>query len=76
MAMVPMVGRPVDKRICVECEGEIDDEVHFLTACKKYKSIREDMLEKLCVRNLLATQLRDRELFIELMTTNDLDTLV
>ena len=70
----PMV--PVDKRLCVECEGEIDDEVHFLTVCKKYKSIRKDMLEQVCIGNPLVAQLRGRELFLELLTAQDLDTLV
>ena len=40
---------PVNKRICVECQGEFGDEVHFLTVCKKYKSIREDVLEKVLI---------------------------
>ena len=47
---------PVDKRIYVKCEGEFDDEVHFLTVCKKYISIREDMPEKVCISNALVTE--------------------
>ena len=67
---------PVDKEIYVKCEVEFDDEVHLLTVCKKYISIREDMSEKVCISNALVTQLRGRELFRELRTTNDFGTLV
>ena len=39
---------PVDQRLCKMCDtGEIEDEIHFVTTCNKFRQIRQNIFEKI-----------------------------
>ena len=36
---------PKDNRFCVYCEGEVEDELHFLLICPLYGDLREKYID-------------------------------
>ncbi len=37
---------PPDRRYCVHCKPQIEDEMHHLLHCKQYATARQEMLER------------------------------
>ena len=61
---------PMEKRLCNECKGQIDDEVHFLTECNKCDKLRKDIFDSLRASHPFTLRLDNKKTFIELMTSN------
>ena len=47
---------PREKRLCLQC-NEIEDEIHFLDTCKKYKEIRENFIKNIWKKNITKVML-------------------
>ena len=67
---------PVKDRVCTVCVDKVDDEVHFLTECKKHETSRNCMLKNIANIHPHIHHLNGKELFIELMTTTNIEILV
>lgn len=67
---------PPEQRFCSTCTNKIDDEVHFLTECKKYRTLRNQMLSS--VKPLISSisNLDSKVLFVVLMNTDSVEVLV
>ena len=58
------------KRLCNECKGQIDDEVHSLTECNKCDKLRKDLFDSLLASHPFTLRPDNKETFKELMTSN------
>jgi hypothetical protein len=67
---------PADQRYCNLCPSKIDDEIHFITNCCKFQTLRNQMFTLASERIPIFDQLNNREKFLEVMTTEDMDLLV
>ena len=42
------IPKPAEERICRQCSsGEVEDEVHFMFTCEKYRDLMSDFLSKI-----------------------------
>ena len=67
---------PMENRLCNEFKGQTDDEVHFLTECNKCDKLRKDTFDSLLASHPFILRHDNKETFIGLMTSNDLNVLV
>ena len=56
--------------------SKIDEEVQFLTECCKYVSLSKDMFDSVVLSNPAISMLGNKEMFIALLISNDLNVLV
>ena len=69
---------PATKRCCSLCNDRIDDEVHFLIECTKFRSLRNHMFPK--VHHLLPPSFNitfnNQDKFVYLLQTDDMEILI
>ena len=67
---------PVELRLCKQCDqGVVEDEIHFVIACKKYKLLRENMFN---IVNLMIPHfisMNDHEKFCMLLISQNVEVI-
>jgi hypothetical protein len=67
---------PPEERTCQNCQvDETEDEEHFLVKCSKYHHLREPLFQQISMRNIHFKSYDDRQKFMWLLTTENLDEL-
>ena len=65
---------PIEERLCLNCL-QIEDEVHFLTACTSYLNDRATLFERINEKHAHFENLNNIDKFIFLMTNKDAQIL-
>ena len=65
-----------DKRFCIFCKTEIEDEIHFVIKCKIYDHLRKPLIEE-CVNLKPNFQYyTERQKFVFILTNDYLQTML
>jgi hypothetical protein len=68
---------PAHQRICSKCDlNVVDDEIHFITECSKYQTIRENMFQAIIPILPDLREVSNEEKFVQLMTSEDMTVLL
>ena len=65
----PMI--PVDQRLCTTCVNEIDDEIHFVTKCSKYSTLRKNLFSTVSTSVPSFCNMGEKEKFVTIMRSED-----
>lgn len=66
----------VDKRLCTLCNnGDVEDEIHFVTVCNKYDSLRNIFYNAINDKNLYFANMQHKDKFSWLMCNEDVTIL-
>ena len=69
-------GIPPHQRLCEQCDsGEVEDEIHFLLCCSKFREERQQLFKTISQSCNNFLQLNPREKFYWLMTCEDVSVL-
>jgi hypothetical protein len=69
-------GIPPHQRLCEQCDsGEVEDEIHFLLCCSKFREERQQLFKTISQSCNNFLQLNPRENFYWLMTCEDVSVL-
>ena len=69
-------GIPPHQRLCEQCDsGEVEDEIHFLLCCSKFREERQQLFKTISQSCSNFLQLNPREKFYWLMTCEDVSVL-
>ena len=69
-------GIPPHQRLCEQCDsGEVEDEIHFLLCCSKFREERQQLFKTISQSCNNFLQLNPREKYYWLMTCEDVSVL-
>ena len=61
----------IDERQCPKCNNEIEDEIHFISSCALFDTVRKKFIQEIVETDQTFSQLNDEEFFTKLITNNN-----
>ena len=58
----------INERLCPKCNNEIEDEIHFISSCPLFDTVRKKFIQEIIETDQTFSQLNDEEFFTKLMT--------